>query len=168
MGLAWRRQGGQALVQMSMHTSNIPTGTLCLIWLFPTPRCASLVAAAALRPGPSAQKKDQDKYRGNNGHEHHLQGFTFVPAFVETYGYLGKPFMRFLNHRSEAVAYRTVGMSKGSFLASALRELSVALIRSQGHVYRSCAELVARTPGRQLVAGPEVPFLDKLSGSVPL
>ena len=49
-------------------------------------------------------------------------------------------------------------MTKGSFLAGAHRELSVALIKWQGSVYRGCANLLARAAGRQMSPGAEVPY----------
>ena len=67
------------------------------------------------------------KHRGNNGHHH--PGRTFVPASVETQGYLGKPLVRYLNTLSEVAATRGPAVTKGSFLAGAHRELSVALIK---------------------------------------
>ena len=80
--------------------------------------------------GSAAAKRDAVKYRGNNGHHH--PGHTFVPASVETYGYLGKPLVRYLNTLSEVAAAPGPAVTKGSFLAGALRELTVALIKYQG------------------------------------
>jgi hypothetical protein len=74
--------------------------------------------------------------------------FALSWGLVET-----KHIISFIVHLVNSTAHRTVGVNKGSFLASAFRELSVALVRSQGRVYRSCAKLVARASGRQLVAG---------------
>ena len=51
-------------------------------------------------------------------------------------------------------------VTKGSFLAGAHRELSVALIKWQGSVYRGCANLLARAAGRPVSPGAEVPYLD--------
>ena len=42
--------------------------------------------------------------------------------------------------------------------AGAHRELSVALIKSQGSVCRGCAILIARAAGRPVLQGAEVPF----------
>ena len=95
--------------------------------------------------------------RGHNGH--YLPGYTFIPASVETYGYLGKPLVRYLNTVSE-VAAACGPVTKGSFLAGAHRELSVALITCQGSVYRCCANVLARAAGRQMTPGAEVPYED--------
>ena len=51
-------------------------------------------------------------------------------------------------------------MTTGSFLAGAHQELSVALIKCQGSVYRGCANLLAKAAGRQVSPGAEVPYED--------
>ena len=108
--------------------------------------------------GSAAAKRDALKYRGHNGHYH--PGYTFIPASVETYGYLGKPLVRYLNTLSGVAAARGPAVTKGSFLAGAHRELSVALIKCQGSVYRGCANLLARAAGRPVLPGAEVPYVD--------
>ena len=57
-------------------------------------------------------------------------------------------------------AARGPAVTKGSFLAGAHRELSVALIKCQGFVYRGCANLLARAAGRPVLPGAEVPYVD--------
>jgi hypothetical protein len=94
------------------------------------PRCATFVHLAAQQPGATAASRDRDKYRGIEGHA--LEGQTCVPASVEAYDYLGKPLVHVLSQLSEVAAQRTLGLTKGSFLASAYRELIVALVRGQG------------------------------------
>ena len=79
---------------------------------------------------------------------------------METYAYLGKPLVRYLNTLSEVGAARGPAVTKGSFLAGAHRKLSVALIKCQGSVYRGCANLLARAAGRQVSPGAEVPYED--------
>ena len=79
---------------------------------------------------------------------------------METYGYPGKPLVRYLNTLSELAAARGPAVTKGSFLAGAHRKLSVALIKCPGSVYRGCANLVARAAGRQVSPGAEVPYVD--------
>ena len=61
------------------------------------PRAATYVAA--IIQGSAAAKRDALKYQGHNGHYH--PGYTVIPASVETYGYLGKPLVRYLNTLSE-------------------------------------------------------------------
>ena len=150
------RQGARADIDASLPR---PHGRILLDISMTHPRCSSYVAVASRSPGAAAAKRDSDKYRSHAGHQH--PGHTFVPATVETYGYLGKPLTRYLNHLSQVAETRsTGGLTKGSFLASAFRELSVALVQSQGHVYRSCASLMARASGRHPVPGARVSTLD--------
>jgi hypothetical protein len=83
-----------------------------------------------------------------------------VPASVETYWDLGKPIMRSLRTLSDIASARSLAVARGSFLASANRELSVALVQSQGFVFRTCALLLAKASGQQVVPGADTPFLD--------
>ena len=104
------------------------------------PRAVNYVTDAAAVQGSAGAKRNALKYRGHNGHHH--PGYTFIPASVETYGFLGKPLVRYLNTLSEVAAARGPAVTKGSFLAGAHRELSVTLIKCQGSVYCGCANLV--------------------------
>ena len=97
-------------------------------------------------------------FRGNNGHHHPRH--TFVPASVETYGYLGKPLVFYLKTSSEVAAARGPAVTNGSFLAGAHGALSVALIKCQGSVYRGCSNLLARAASRQVSPGAEVLYED--------
>jgi hypothetical protein len=122
------------------------------------PRCPTYVAAASRTRGSAAALRDRHKYRAHAGHLH--PGHTFVPASVETYGHLGRVIMRYLRTLSDVAPGRSLAVIRGSFLASAHRELSVALVQSQGYVYRSCALLLAKASGRQVFPGADTPFLD--------
>jgi hypothetical protein len=53
-----------------------------------------------------------------------------------------------------------VAVTRGSYLASATRQLSVVLVQSQGYVYPSCALLLAKASGRQDLPGEDTPYLD--------
>ena len=77
---------------------------------------------AATIQGSAAAKRDALKYGGRNGHYH--PGYTFIPASVETFGYLGKPLVRYLNTLSELAAARRPAVTKGSFLALSLIHIS--------------------------------------------
>jgi hypothetical protein len=68
--------------------------------------------------------------------------------------------MRYPSTLSDVASARSPAVTRGSFLASAHRELSVALVQSQGYVYRSCALLLAKASGRQVLPGAEAPHLD--------
>jgi hypothetical protein len=99
-----------------------------------------------------------DKYRAHAGHLH--PGQTFVPANVETYGYLGRPIMQYLYTLSDVALARSLAVTQGSFLASTHLELSVALVQSQGYVYSFCALLLAKASRRPVLLGADTPFLD--------
>ena len=73
-------------------------------------RSATFVTDAVAMQGSAAAKRDALKYRGHNGHHH--PGYTFIPASVETYGYLVKPLVRYLNTLSEVAAARGPAVSK--------------------------------------------------------
>ena len=121
-------------------------------------RAAIYVTDGPAIQGSAAAKRDALKYRVHNGHYHPCD--TFTPASVKTYGYLRKPLVRYLNTLSEMAAARRPAVTKGSFLAGAHWELSLALIKCQGSVYRGCANLLAKTAGRQVSPGAEVPYGD--------
>jgi hypothetical protein len=70
--------------------------------------------------------------------------------------------MQYLRTLSDIASGRSLAVSWGSFLASAHRELSVALVQSQGYVYRSWALLLAKASGRQVLPGEDTPFLDSV------
>ena len=71
--------------------------------------------------------------RGHNGHYH--PGYTFIPASVETYGYLGKPLVRYLNTLSGVAAARRPALTNGSFLAGAHRDWGTAPRRCRGRLW---------------------------------
>jgi hypothetical protein len=119
-------------------------------------RCATYVAAASQARGAAAALRDRDKYRAHAGHLH--PGHTFVPASIETYGHLGRPMMRYFHTLSDVASARPLAVTRGPFLASAHRELSVALAQSQGYVYRSCALLLATASGRSVSPGADTPL----------
>ena len=59
---------------------------------------------------------------------------AFIPLSPESYGTLGKPSMRLLN--TLATTAGTDGVVKDTFIANALRELSIGLCRGSGALYR--------------------------------
>jgi hypothetical protein len=68
--------------------------------------------------------------------------------------------MRYLRTLSDIALGRSLTVTRGSLLASAHQELSAALVQSQGYVSRSCALLLAKASGRQVLPGVDTPFLD--------
>jgi hypothetical protein len=115
------------------------------------PRCATYVAAASKTRGAAAALRDRDKNRAHAGHLH--PGHTFAPASVETYGHLGRPIMRYLRILSDVASVCSPAVTQGSFLANEHRDLSAALVQSQGYIYicvpllRSVARQGCRTAG---------------------
>ena len=120
------------------------------------PRATTYVAGAAARQGSAAEKRDHIKHPEHNGHQH--QGYTFTPASVDTYGYLGKPLASYIKTICEVAAGRGPAVTKGSFLASIHHELSVDLVRCQGAVYRGSAKVLARVAGREVFMAAEMPY----------
>jgi hypothetical protein len=68
--------------------------------------------------------------------------------------------IRYLGTLSDVASARSLAVTRGSFLASGHRELSVALVQSHGYVYRSCALLLAKPSGRPVLPGADAPCLD--------
>jgi hypothetical protein len=101
-----------------------------------------------------------------NHRTHQHAGYTFTPASLKTYDYLGKSLVGYLRTLSAVAAGCTLGVSRGSFSAIGYREFSVALVCSQGFVY--CAGLyVLRQPSGSGLwwtrAGcSNVPLLDRV------
>jgi hypothetical protein len=87
-------------------------------------------------------------------------GQSFVPASIETYGHIGRPIMRYLRTISDFASARSLAVTRGPFPASAYRELSVALVKSQGSVHRSCALLLAKASGPLVLPEADTPYLD--------
>jgi hypothetical protein len=116
------------------------------------------VAAASQTRGTAAALRDRSKCQAHAGHRH--LGHTFVPVGVETYGHLGKHIMRYLRTLNDISSPRSRAVTRGWLLASAHRELSVALVQSQRFVFRSCVLLLAKASGLQVLPGADTPFLD--------
>ena len=87
------------------------------------------------------------------------QGFQFIPFSIETFGRIGKPGLQFLRDLSQVAAAKQQ-FSAGAFLASALRELSIALARGQQAVFKQGLSVYARVSGSNPVSGARRPFLD--------
>jgi hypothetical protein len=68
--------------------------------------------------------------------------------------------MRYLRNLMDVASARSLAVTRGSFLASGHRELSVVLVQSQGYVYRSCAQLLGEASGRAVLPGADTPYLD--------
>jgi hypothetical protein len=68
--------------------------------------------------------------------------------------------MRYLRTLSDVASAPSLAVTRGSFLASAHRELSAAFVQSQGYVYISCVLLLAKASGRPVLPGADTPYLD--------
>jgi hypothetical protein len=55
----------------------------------------------------------------------------------------------------------SLAVTRGSFLAVAHRKLSVALVQSQGYVYRSCALLLPKASRRQVFPGADLSLIER-------
>ena len=66
--------------------------------------------------------------------------------------------MAFLNKLSRDSGLR--GASRGAFLASALRELSVALARGNAGIFRAGAKVYARIAGKDRWGGMSAPVAE--------
>jgi hypothetical protein len=145
--LGWR---GDALVVM-------PRGLTVIDVAVVHPGASTYVDRAAAMPGAAAAATDLRKtaaYRRGG-----YQGFTFVPFSVESYGRLGCPAMAFLNELAE-VAASSGAVSKGAFLARALRGISVALCRGNAALFRAGLSVYAHTTGTDVRSGDAVPSAD--------
>jgi hypothetical protein len=135
-----------------------PHGPTMLDTIMIHPRCLTYVATASQATLTTAALRYSSKFRAHPGHLH--AGQIFKPASVQTYRHSGKPIMRYLCTLSDAASACSVALTRGSFLASKDRELSVALVQSQGYVYHCCALLHSKDSGRQDLPGAGTPFLD--------
>jgi hypothetical protein len=68
--------------------------------------------------------------------------------------------MKYLRILSDVASARPHAVTQGSFAACAHRELSVALVQSQGYVYRSCTLLLTMASGGPVLPGADTPNLD--------
>jgi hypothetical protein len=83
-------------------------------------------------------------------------GYVFVPSSVESYGRLGLPAMMLLHELGEKPLDLQV-FSRASFVAGALREISVGLNWGDLFCYRASAGMLARSSGASFRPGLAVP-----------
>jgi hypothetical protein len=70
--------------------------------------------------------------------------YSFVPFSVESYGRLGQPAMKLLHSLGDEAA-RPGDVSRDSFVAGALRELSMGSILGNFLLYRASVGMLARS-----------------------
>jgi hypothetical protein len=89
-----------------------------------------------------------------------MGGCCKLPDRIETYGHLGRPIMRYLRTLSDDASAGSLAVTRGSFLATVHRERSVALLQSQGYVYRSCSLLLAKACRQPVLPEVDTPNLE--------
>jgi hypothetical protein len=118
------------------------------------PLSINTLPAAATTAGAAEARRDQQKRATYARVE--PNGFPFVPFSVESYGRLGQPAMKLLHALGEEAA-SPGGVSRASFVAGAVRELSIGLCRGNFFIYRVCLGMLAKSSGTGFRAGMLVP-----------
>ena len=78
---------------------------------------------------------------------------------METFGRIGKPAMVLINDLATA-ASASGSLHKDDFVTNALRDLSIALCRGNGVMYKRSMTTLARVSGTCLRAGLDIPTAD--------
>jgi hypothetical protein len=68
--------------------------------------------------------------------------------------------MLYIRTLSDIASAQSLAVTRGSFVASAHQELSMALVQTRSSVYHSCALLLARALGWQVLSGAGTSYLD--------
>jgi hypothetical protein len=118
------------------------------------PLSINTLPRAAITAGAAASHRDQQKRTAYARVE--PNGYGFVPFSVETYGRIGQPAMKLLHDLGEEAA-GPGGVSRSSFVAGALRELSVGLCRGNFLAYRASLGVLARSSGSSFRPGLSLP-----------
>jgi hypothetical protein len=118
------------------------------------PLSINTLPRAATTAGAAASHRDQQKRTAYARVE--PNGYGFVPFSVESYGRLGHPAIKLLHDLGEEAA-GPGGVSRSSFVAGALRELSIGLCRGNFLAYRASVGVLARASGASFRAGMCMP-----------
>jgi hypothetical protein len=100
------------------------------------------LANNTLAAGAAAARRDQQKRATYSRVE--PNGYPFVPFSVESYGRIGQPAMKLLHALGDEAA-GPGGVTRASFVAGALREISVGLCRGNFFMYRACLGMFAKS-----------------------
>ena len=84
--------------------------------------------------------------------------FRFVPFAVETFGYMGKEAVKFVNRLGD-IAAESGRIPKGAFVRWAMQLLSVTVQRGNADMYRRSGLVISREQGLRYDAGFAVPVL---------
>ena len=129
----------------------LPEGTIVADVSVIHPAAQTYIGVAARATGAAAALRDAskvEKYRRSA-----MGGACeFVPLSVETYGRMGEPAMALLRRLAE-VAADGGRVNKQRWMKSALRKLSVALMRGNSWRFKAGLSVGARVAGRSFQAG---------------
>jgi hypothetical protein len=120
------------------------------------PAASTYVRAARTEGGAAAAREQAKRARYETADP---GGYAFVPLVVETYGRLGKAAMELLNTLATTAAAGGA-VRKSAFVANALRQLSVALCRGNGVMYRRSLGVIATASGNAFMHGMTNPISD--------
>jgi hypothetical protein len=111
-------------------------------------------AAAATTAGTAAARWEQQKRATYSPVE--PNGYPFVPFSVESYGCIVQLAMKLLHALGDEAA-GPGGVTRASFVAGTLREISFGLCRGNSFMYRVCSGMFAKSSGTGFRAGMRVP-----------
>ena len=134
----------------------LPGGRISVLDVVVTHPAAPSYVAAAARSDGAAAKRAADRKQQEFCRFGDQAQYTFVPFAVETYGRLGDDALGFVNALA-TIAAANGRVSKATFVANALRELSCSLQQGNARMYARSLFEVARAGGRQFMPGCEVP-----------
>ena len=121
------------------------------------PAAQTYARGAAAAAGSAAALRDRQKR--TRYQQAFPGGYAFMPLSMESYGRMGKPAMELLNTLATQ-ACASGAFTKGDFVGSALRELSVGLCKGNGVMYRAGLKVLARCSGSAFISGAMVPYAD--------
>jgi hypothetical protein len=118
------------------------------------PTSLNTLSRAAATTGAAALHRDRQKQTAYARVD--PNGYSFVPFSVESYGHLGQPAMKLLHSLGDGAA-GPGSVSRASFVAGALQELSVGSIRGNFLLYGASVGMLARCSGSSFLSGLSVP-----------
>ena len=139
----------------------LPSGKISVVDVVVThPAQQALVSQASTRTGHAAARAEAGKVARFRALGQDAGQYDFVPFALESYGRLGASAQSFLKELGSVASSRG-NISQSAFVRSAYREVSVALQRGLGLMYGRALFNVARSSGRQLMPGSDVPLQEE-------